>query len=245
MVDCLHFALAFDAVLHRTESPRSAGMAVSGAENGFDGERSDPQDEYLMQRLAIETASDEQPDSVMQQQLATLVQGMCAGDERALEALYDATVSKLYALASAILRRTEDAEEAVCATYAHAWSQALRYDQQRASVMGWLLMMCRSRALDLLRQRRNERLNVTTDELLDMQDGAARPDDLLSLVQQHSRVHVALSALTPERRHLVSLAFLQDLSHQEIAKATGMPLGTVKSHVRRALSQLREFLETP
>jgi len=56
-------------------------------------------------------------------------------------------------------------------------------------------------------------------------------------------VHAALSQLTPERRRLISLAFLQGLSHQEIADVTRLPLGTVKSHVRRALTQLREALE--
>ena len=62
-------------------------------------------------------------------------------------------------------------------------------------------------------------------------------------MQRSSRVHAALSALPAERRQLVSLAFLRDLTHQEIAEATGMPLGTVKSHLRRALGQLREQLE--
>ena len=70
-----------------------------------------------------------------------------------------------------------------------------------------------------------------------------QPFDILSLMQQRSSVHAALSQLTPERRHLVSLAFLQGLSHQEIADVTRLPLGTVKSHVRRALTQLREALE--
>jgi RNA polymerase sigma-70 factor (ECF subfamily) len=72
---------------------------------------------------------------------------------------------------------------------------------------------------------------------------ADQPFDILSLMQQRSNVHAALSQLTPERRQLISLAFLQGLSHQEIADVTRLPLGTVKSHVRRALAQLREALE--
>lgn len=177
------------------------------------------------------------------EQLAQLVADMQRGNERALEDLYDATVGKLYALASAILRRDEDAEEVVCATYAYAWANAARYEHQRASVLGWLMMMCRSRALDLLRQRRADKASIDVAELDDLRDEGDGPDDILCLMQQHSRVHAALSTLTPERRRLVSLAFLQDLSHQEIAVATGLPLGTVKSHVRRALTQLREQLE--
>ena len=90
----------------------------------------------------------------MVDELRVLIFAMRQGDERALEALYEATVGKVYRLASAILRQAEDAEDVVCATYAQAWENASGYDSRRASVLGWLLMMCRSRALDLLRKRR-------------------------------------------------------------------------------------------
>ena len=86
--------------------------------------------------------------------LAALVERMRSGQERALEELYDATVGKLYALASVILRSAEDAEEVVCETYAYAWANAARFDASRGNVLGWLLMLCRSRAIDRLRQRR-------------------------------------------------------------------------------------------
>jgi RNA polymerase sigma factor (sigma-70 family) len=175
--------------------------------------------------------------------LAELIDLMREGSERALETLYDATVGKLYALASAMLRNAEDAEEIVCATYAYAWANVSRYDATRANVLGWLLMLCRSRALDRLRQRRAGVKTINLDEMTEVDADDAQPNDLLALLQQSSRVHAALSKLTPLRRKLVSLAFLQGLSHQEIAEAMGMPLGTVKSHVRRALTQLRHQLE--
>jgi RNA polymerase sigma-70 factor (ECF subfamily) len=175
--------------------------------------------------------------------LAELIAAMSNGHEQALEQLYDATVGKLYALASAMLRNVEDAEEVVCATYAYAWANAGEYDDHRGSALGWLLMLCRSRALDCLRQRR---ANVVSSEDA-LIDGVAaedlEPDAFLSLLQQSSRVRAALAQLTPERRRLISLAFLQDLSHQQISQATGLALGTVKSHLRRALAELREYLE--
>lgn len=176
-------------------------------------------------------------------ELASLVSDMRRGDPRALETLYEATVGKLYALASAILRQIEDAEEVVCETYSQAWETADRFDPARASVTGWLLMICRSRALDLLRKRRTRGENLDLAGFERVDEEVRPPDELLSLMQQNSRVHAALSALTAERRQLVSLAFLRDLTHQEIAEITGMPLGTVKSHLRRALGQLREQLE--
>lgn len=185
-----------------------------------------------------------QPESASIRDLASFVEGMRSGSERALEELYDSTVGKLYALASAILRSVEDAEEVVCETYAYAWANASRYDAGRGNVLGWLLMLCRSRALDRLRQRRASRATVGVTELEGTPAASAdQPDDILCLMQQHSAVYAALSKLAPERRQLVSLAFLQGLSHQQIAQVTGLPLGTIKSHVRRALVQLREAME--
>jgi RNA polymerase sigma-70 factor, ECF subfamily len=193
-----------------------------------------------MEALANEATTAAEPLD----ELVPLVEDMAQGKESALEALYDATVGKLYALASAIVRRGEDAEEVVCATYAHAWANATRYDNRRATVLGWLLMLCRSRALDVLRQRRAHgelQQRVAREELYERDD---RPEDLLNLLQQGTRIHAALAKLGTERRELVALAFLRDLSHAEISQHTGLPLGTVKSHLRRALLQLREHLES-
>lgn len=176
-------------------------------------------------------------------ELVQLIEAMARGNERALEQLYDATVGKLYALASAILRSVEDAEEVVCATYAYAWANAARFDDVRGNVLGWLLMLCRSRALDRLRQRRAAQLPEGSTEIESIAAEDDQPDDLLALLQQRSRVRTAVAQLTPVRRRLIALAFLQDLSHQQIAEKTGLALGTVKSHLRRALAQLREHLE--
>jgi RNA polymerase sigma factor (sigma-70 family) len=195
---------------------------------------------YVMEALSDKAVA---PETTQLEQLVRWVEAMQRGNERALEELYDATVGKLYALASVMLRCEEDAEEVVCATYAYAWANASRYDGQRAGVLSWLMMMCRSRALDMLRQRRIAKASIDIAELHDLEDAGDGPDDILCLLQQRSRVHAALSTLTPDRRHLVSLAFLQDLSHQDISAVTGLPLGTVKSRVRRALTQLREYLE--
>ena len=195
--------------------------------------------------MAVHATVNEVPQSeaAAVRNLAALVERMRIGQERALEELYDATVGKLYALASAILRSAEDTEEIVCETYAYAWANASRFDASRANALGWLLMLCRSRALDRLRQRRATATALDTAALRETGSSTDQPFDLISLMQQRSSVHAALSQLTPERRHLISLAFLQGLSHQEIADVTQLPLGTVKSHVRRALTQLRAALE--
>ena len=177
-------------------------------------------------------------------QLVGLVARVAEGQEAALNELYEVTVAKLFGLARLILRNTADAEEVVCDTYAQIWEAAARFDAARGSVLGWMLTMCRSRALDLLRQRHSRAR--TADGYAQEPQGnldECGPDALLNALQEGSSVRRALAALSPIRRQLITLAFLQGLSHQEIVEQTGLPMGTVKSHIRRALSTLREELK--
>ena len=101
----------------------------------------------------------------------------------------------------------------------------------------------RSRALDLLRQRKSRR-DQDMQELPEHEESAELgPEDVLAQFQDGTAVHRALAQLTPLRRELVGLAFFQGLSHQEIAEAKDLPVGTVKSHLRRSLLALREALD--
>lgn len=176
-------------------------------------------------------------------QLDRLVEGMRRGNEAALKSLYEATVARLHALAMAIVKNNADAEDVVCATYVQAWESAAQFDRERGPVIAWLMIMCRSRALDLLRR---ERLHPKLAEGASFEyppAAEATAEELISLTEESSRVRAALLSLTPERRQLISLAFLRDLTHQEIADYLSLPLGTVKSHLRRAFAQLRVLLE--
>jgi RNA polymerase sigma-70 factor (ECF subfamily) len=178
--------------------------------------------------------------------LESLVTAMAAGDPSALSSIYAQTVPQIFAIARCMLRSREDAEEIVCDVYTHAWATAKNYDPCRGSVMAWLAVMARNRSVDRLRQRR---ALVSLDDhdhehLADkLVSPTAGPDEILASFQSGSAVHAALASLTPLRRRLLGLAFFQDLSHQEIAAAEGIPLGTVKSHVRRALAALQTALQ--
>ncbi|HET9862113.1 MAG TPA: sigma-70 family RNA polymerase sigma factor [Steroidobacteraceae bacterium] len=176
-------------------------------------------------------------------QLGLFVEGMRSGDEEALKYLYEATVGRLHALATTIVKNNADAEDVVCATYVQAWESASMFDPERGTVIAWLMMMCRSRALDLLRRERRQPKMTEGESLALSQAADETMEDLISLTEETSLVRAALLSLTPERRQLVSLAFLRDLTHQEIAEYLSLPLGTVKSHLRRAFAQLRLLLE--
>lgn len=183
-------------------------------------------------------------ESQLQRWLARIVRQ----DEAALADLYRAAVGKVYGLALRIVRDTACAEEVAEDTFWQVWRQAPRFDPQRGSALAWVLTIARSRALDALRARtRAQADTVSADAMGDALDGelahdADGPCDLLQTVQANTHLHEALSQLEPLPRQLVALAFFRGLTHEEIAEQTGLPLGTVKSHIRRALTALRKWL---
>jgi len=180
-------------------------------------------------------------------QLAAWMAQIAERDERALSALYDATSSRVYGLVLRIVRRPAWAEEVVEDTYFQVWRQALRFDAGRGRAMTWLLGMARSRAIDTLRREsRFDHATLEDDEAPTLVDTGLRAlDELLDLNQGQATLQRALLTLGAQPRQLVALAFLRGLSHEEIAAQTELPLGTVKSQIRRALIILRQLLSEP
>lgn len=176
--------------------------------------------------------------------LAALIARTAEHDDKALAALYDATSSRVFGLVSRIVCDNALAEEVVEDTYWQVWRQAMRFDAQRGRPLTWLLAMARSRAIDALRRRDRRALLPLDDEevaALCDEDGAGPPDLLAATHGQHL-LHRALEALEPQPRQLVALAFFRGLTHEEIAGCTGLPLGTVKSQIRRSLQALKQWL---
>ncbi len=191
---------------------------------------------------ATETAqaSAHKQDAALRQWAAAIA----ARDEQALGAFYDATVSRVYGMALRIMRDPHSAEEVTGDVYFQVWRNAGRYDRSRGAVMAWLLTICRSRALDHL--RRGDEADVHPDPHSLVTPDAGEADDsgesLLAGARDHRALHAALNELSPLQRQLVALAFFRGLSHQEISDHAKIPLGSVKSHIRKALKKLREHL---
>jgi RNA polymerase sigma-70 factor (ECF subfamily) len=206
-------------------------------DNGFD-----PGDEPAApaQRAA---AANDSPPAADETQLVAWIEAIAGQDERALAALYDATLSRVYGLVLRIVRRPAWADEVVEDTYFQVWRQALRYDAARGRALTWLLGMARSRAIDAL--RREARFDhVSLDEHDEWAPGeaAAAADAGLAGDQGQALLQRALAGLAAQPRQLLALAFFRGLSHEEIAEQMALPLGTVKSQIRRALIALREVL---
>ena len=175
--------------------------------------------------------------------LETWIAGIVDHDERALLALYEATLSRVYGLVLRLVRRPHLAEEVAEEVFFQVWRQAPRFDPARGRPLTWLLGMARSRAIDAIRREARFQHEELDEETAPMSAPAAESgDELLAVAQGHAQLHRALLLLKPQPRQLVALAFFNGLSHEEIASQTQLPLGTVKSRIRRALLKLRECL---
>jgi len=175
--------------------------------------------------------------------LRALIERMGEGNEAALGQLYDLTVRRVYGLALRITRNADMAEEVAEEVFWQAWRQALRFDAGRGNAMAWLMTMTRSRALDALRRTDDAELHPEPETLIAAEAACdGDPQNLLEAVQRHHALHAALESLDALPRQLLSLAFFRGLTHEEIAVQSALPLGTVKSHIRRALSALGKVL---
>lgn len=171
-----------------------------------------------------------------------LLAGLAAGNMDAASALYDRYASQIYALARRILRDEGDAEDVVQEVFSQAWRTAERYESGRASVIGWLLMMTRTRAIDRIRARQ-ARPDMRPDALPDSLASTTEPASAMLLhAEEAGQVRKALDALPAAQRTALQLAYYEGLTQMEIADRLSEPLGTIKTRTRTALSTLRQRL---
>jgi RNA polymerase sigma-70 factor (ECF subfamily) len=178
----------------------------------------------------------------------TLLERAARGEERAFGILYDRYAGLLYGLACRIVGERADAEEVVLESFAQAWREAARFRSEKGSVIAWLTVICRSRALDLVRARgRRIRLvdaaAAAEPEVSPAMGGSdPNPAESVSHQERAKRVAAALATLSPPQREAIELAYYEGLSQSEIAARLDQPLGTVKTRVRLAMEKLREAL---
>ena len=175
--------------------------------------------------------------------LAVLMEAVKARDRSAFVLMYDATVRRVFGLALRITQQQELAEEVVNDVYLQVWRQADAYAPERGKVIAWLCILCRSRALDALRRSNMPVRQAAVDRgSVPEHNDPDPPHDLLAAVEQGSAVRSALSKLSDTQRQLVALAYLRGYTHSELARFLGMPIGTVKTHLHRAMIKLKELM---
>ncbi len=185
-----------------------------------------------------------------------LVTAMAGGDSAALAALYDRHCRVVMALCLRIVGSRQEAEETVGDVFWQIWQQAGRFDAGRGTVLGWILSLARSRAIDrwrAMRARGAGAVDSIEEPAVSAMVQAAGPggggtasaDDpfgAAALAQRAGAVRAAVGALDPAQRQAVEMAFYNGLTHTEISEALGLPLGTVKTRIRQGLLKLRDAL---
>ncbi|MES2832790.1 MAG: sigma-70 family RNA polymerase sigma factor [Pseudomonadota bacterium] len=167
-------------------------------------------------------------------------------DGNAFRALYDATSAKLYGLALRILGKGELAEEALQESYVKIWKHAAGYEESRSSPMTWMLTIVRNQAFDMLR-RANVKPEIDTnafddDFMASIENTEPTPADLFQRSQEAQALARCLLTLDALHRQAIALAFFHDLSHCEVATQLKLPIGTVKTWIRRGLTRLQGCL---
>lgn len=160
-------------------------------------------------------------------------------DESALAALYDRYAGMLSSVLNRILRDTQAAEEILQDIFYQLWRTAGRFDPSRGSLPGWLVVIARNRAISRLRRH-----NPAGGEEI-AENTVMVPVNLESAVAQREllgRVTSALQTLPQEQRAVLELAYFEGMTHSEIARHTGDPLGTVKTRLRTAVETLKRNL---
>jgi RNA polymerase sigma factor (sigma-70 family) len=165
------------------------------------------------------------------------------GAERALRELYDLTSSKLYGVALRVVGNRDWAEDVLQEAYLNIWRIAGDYKVALSPPMAWMGVIVRSRALDFLRRRTSQQADagVELDDYISetVASDAADPMDTTQASEQAWALHECLRKLEAKQRDVLSLAYLRDLSHGELATQLKLPLGTVKTWIRRGIEQLR------
>lgn len=174
---------------------------------------------------------------------AALMTLIAQGDERAFEALYDRYKGQVYGLVLNIVGDIATTEEVTLDVFSQIWKHAISFQPQMASVKTWLTSIARHRAIDVLR-RRLRRPDQQVPKWAGAQPSSlADPDDLETQFALHDlqvRVRAAIASLPADQQETLALAYFKGYSHQRIAETLKRPLGTVKTHIRKALQQLRE-----
>jgi RNA polymerase sigma-70 factor, ECF subfamily len=168
---------------------------------------------------------------------AMLVSSLRAGEERAMEQLYNRYSSIVYAVALRVLGDTGAAEDILQDVFMRLWRNPEVFDAGRGSLAGWLSVITRNRAIDALRKRRPETDidDVVVGYVPDMR--AAESSRALE------KIRGALGAMPSPQRAALEMAYFEGLTHTEIAEKTGEPLGTIKTRIRGGLQALRKVFD--
>jgi RNA polymerase sigma-70 factor (ECF subfamily) len=181
-------------------------------------------------------------DTYRSQLVAALVR-IAGGDRAALRLIYQDTSAKLFGVCLRILNDRSEAEDVLQDVYVTVWRKAGTFDPGRASPITWLVAIARNRAIDKLRAGAGGRRSEPIDSAAGVSDPAPAAVEVLAQAQENARLTNCLAELEARHATAIRSAFMEGNTYEELAKRMDVPLGTMKSWVRRGLLKLRACLE--
>ena len=169
-----------------------------------------------------------------------LVRSVAAGDQNALHALYERAHRVVFTLSVRITANRETAEEVTLDVFHDVWRRASRYQEADGTVLGWIMNLAHSRAVDRLRFDTRKKRTDNGGQLPPV--AAAGPDDQMAFEQQKEMLRDALAVLTSDERSAIETAFFSELTYAEVASRLDEPLGTIKTRIRSGLHKLRHAM---
>lgn len=169
-----------------------------------------------------------------------ILKRIAAGDKTAVQDCLNNYGGLVWSLARRMSPNTDEAEDAVQEIFIDVWKNAARFDETQSSETTFIAMIARRRLIDRLRKT-NRQPNVDSIDDILTESISGKTRDMQMCIEAKEAAE-AMKNLRPEQRQILHLSIVQGFSHQEIADALEMPLGTVKTHARRGLMQVRELL---
>ncbi|KAB0685797.1 sigma-70 family RNA polymerase sigma factor [Burkholderia territorii] len=180
---------------------------------------------------------DADADVARREHLNRLMARAAGGDQAAFAELYRLSASRVFGTIVRMLH----AEDLLQEVYTTAWRRIETFDPARGGAMTWLITLARNRTIDRLRQHRDAQLD--DEQVLELPDEDPTPAALAEATQERQRLERCLSQLDPQQGRAVREAFFSGATYSELAARLRVPLGTMKSWIRRSLMQLKVCLE--
>lgn len=183
------------------------------------------------------------PPSPGAAELSALLARAADGDRQAFGIFYQRTSAKLFGIILRILIERTEAEDVLQEVYVTIWRKAAEFDPARASPVTWTATIARNRAIDRLRAR-GSRPSAPLEEAAEVRDTSPGADVLIDADREAARLNAALAQLEPRHAAAIRSCYFEGITYETLAAREGVPVGTLKSWVRRGLMRLKTDLST-
>lgn len=172
-------------------------------------------------------------------ELPQILHAMAEGDKEAMHRLYVRTSRELYSLCFSFIQNREASEDVLHEVYLKVWNRAASYDRTKGTPMAWLTRIARNSAIDWIRAQKR-RPTTGDDKLIFVADQSETAEEMLIRKEQSEQARQQVEDLASADADLIRSAYLRGMTYSEVAHETGLPLGTVKTRIRRGLRIMRE-----